>query len=250
MKLNKIVQQKEKCPREGTHVRVSLTWTLRNIINTKLEAIMQEQRSWCRPVQALGMLLYSLWVRMSFAHVDLDNLAFLASSISVGLAAFLPPLLWSSWTLMWGACLKLLPPLRTLRCLTLWVISGYGSLYLFPSADGGSFTDDGWTRQKSMSIPKYSEKKCSDNFVNFSYWDLRNNMWVTIVTLISIAYQLQGTWYCKHIVERPFFLNNDLIKSLSSIHNNLFIFIPSHIMPFLLFFDLHLLKPLLEDTVL
>lgn len=41
----------------------------------------KNQRIWCRPVQALCMLLQSLWIYVSFAHVDLEGPVFLASSI-------------------------------------------------------------------------------------------------------------------------------------------------------------------------
>lgn len=48
-----------------------------------------------------------------------------------------------------------------------------------------------------------------------------------------------------------YFLNNDLIKSLCYIQCILVIFNPSHIMPFLLFFNLCLyFKPFLENTIL
>lgn len=38
------------------------------------------------------------------------------------------------------------------RCLGLSLTSGCGSLILFPSTAGGSFSHDGWTRHWSMSI--------------------------------------------------------------------------------------------------
>lgn len=36
-------------------------------------------------------------------------------------------------------------------CLTLWILSGFGSLHSFPSAAGGSFSDDDWARHLSMN---------------------------------------------------------------------------------------------------
>ena len=41
--------------------------------------------------------------------------------------------------------------LSDLRSCTLYILSSYSFLYLFPLATEGSFSDDGWTRHRSMS---------------------------------------------------------------------------------------------------
>lgn len=81
---------------------------------------------------------------MSFAHVDVEGLVFLISSFSLILILFLPPPLWDSLSykgrdLMETSKLWLNVP----RFLILFVMSCYESLYLFPFARGGGFSDDG-----------------------------------------------------------------------------------------------------------
>ena len=85
---------------------------------------------------------------MSFAHTDLVVLVSLVSSIPSGSCAlsvlFLPPVLQSFLSsdgrdLLETSYLELSVP----RSLTLIVMPGCGSQYLFPSASGESFSDDG-----------------------------------------------------------------------------------------------------------
>ena len=54
----------------------------------------------------------------------------------------------------WGPFLFFKPPQSVPRSLTLCIMSGCESLYLFPSASGGSFSDAGW----SMSIAESHEE--------------------------------------------------------------------------------------------
>lgn len=92
----KINQQEEKSPREGMRIRVPLILTLRNSLKTKLEAIINTLRTLCEPLQALCMLHQSLWVYMSFDHVDSEALL--------------------SWCPLSPLALTLFPPPRSKRC--------------------------------------------------------------------------------------------------------------------------------------
>ena len=81
---------------------------------------------------------------MSFAHVDLEGLVSFCLPLPLALTFFLPPLTWGSMSpegqdLMKISHLGLSVP----RPLTLWILSGCGSLYLFPDTAARSFSDDG-----------------------------------------------------------------------------------------------------------
>ena len=88
-----------------------------------------------------NQLLWSCWFR---------DLVFLKSCIPLALTLFLQDSRsptgkdWMETIECW-----------VLQGLTLSVTSGYGSLYLFPSAEGGNFSDHDWTRHWSMSVTDY-----------------------------------------------------------------------------------------------
>ena len=77
MKLGKTKQQKEKSPREDTRVRDLLVYTLRTPIKTLSRKPSQNRGHGA----ALCMLPQSLWVHVSFVHVDLESFVLLWSSI-------------------------------------------------------------------------------------------------------------------------------------------------------------------------
>jgi hypothetical protein len=95
------------------------------------------------------MLHQTLWVQRNF---DLQDLVFMVSSSPSSYSTTLPPLQGSlspqGSDLIETSHLGLSVP----RSFTFCVTSGCGSLHLFPSAAGGSFSEDGWARHWSMSI--------------------------------------------------------------------------------------------------
>ena len=115
--------------------------------NTKQEATENLYRF----PQALCILPLSLWVHMRCSHVELEGLVSLVTpSGSYTLSAYSASgsLNTVERDLMETSHLGL----SVLRYLTLCIMSGCGSLYLFPSAAGGSFSEDDWARHWSMSI--------------------------------------------------------------------------------------------------
>lgn len=52
--------------------------------NAKLEDMIYTHRTWCRLVQALGLLLRALWIHTSFARADLEVPVSLVSSMPSG----------------------------------------------------------------------------------------------------------------------------------------------------------------------
>ena len=79
---------------------------------------------------------------MSFAHVDLKGLVFLVSPLAPTL--FIPPLPQCSLSSKGTDLMEEFHLWFNIsRFLSLGILSACGSLYLFPSAVGGSFSDDG-----------------------------------------------------------------------------------------------------------
>lgn len=122
LKLDK-TKEKEKSPQEGTRIRDPLIHTLRsprNTLNWKLEyKHTGPDAELCRPC-AQG---FSLWGLMTFAHVDLEGLVILLSSVPSG----------SEGTdLLETNHLELNVP----RSLTLCVKSGCGPWFVFNEIRG------------------------------------------------------------------------------------------------------------------
>ena len=115
---------------------------------TKLEHIIYVHRTCFRPIQVLSILLQSLELIRDFIIVDLKGLVFLLSSIPSGSYT-----LFFFYTSTWfsdpqdvtldGDNLFLT---ESSKSLILYIMSGYGSLNLFPSALRENFSDDDWTR--------------------------------------------------------------------------------------------------------
>lgn len=114
--------------------------------NTKLEAIIYTQRIWCRPAQAPCLLLLSLWVYV-FWSCWFRGPCFLGILHLLVCRLFyeVPP---SPEDLMKMSHSSLSVP----RSLPLCILSGCGSLYLFPSTAGESVSDSGWVRNPSASL--------------------------------------------------------------------------------------------------
>lgn len=100
---------------------------------------------WHRPVQALCVLPQSLWVHRRTLHANLEGLVSLVPYTP------LPPTLSAPSSMgfpeTWAEGFDGDIPFRA-ECswsLVLPIMSGCGSLYLFPSAATGSFSDDGWS---------------------------------------------------------------------------------------------------------
>jgi hypothetical protein len=105
----------------------------------------------CRPCACCN----SLWVHKCISPAVSRRPCFLGvlhphwllHSLSPLLQSFLNP---EGSDLMETSHLGLTVP----RSLTLWSLPSCGSLYLFPSAAGGGFSDDGWARHWSCVILK------------------------------------------------------------------------------------------------
>ena len=93
---------------------------------------------------------FRIYEFMSVSLINLDGFIFNVSSISSGLYTLSTS---SSAGILcsWGEGFDANILFRTglQRFLTFYMLSGCGSLYLFPSPVGGSFSDDGWARSSS-----------------------------------------------------------------------------------------------------
>lgn len=137
---------KGKSPRKITRIRDTLRLLIReNCKNTKLEAIIYTQRTWCRLVLALCMLLQGLWVHMNFDYADLEALFSWFPPSSLPPTLFLPPFPLGS-SLREGIWWRHHFSGYVFKDLTLCIISCCGSLFLFPSVAEESFPEDGWER--------------------------------------------------------------------------------------------------------
>lgn len=75
--------------------------------------------------------------------VDVENLDFLEFSLSLVLTLFLSSLLWSSLNSKGRNLMEIFHlNMSVPRLLTLFMMCGCRSLHLFPSAEGGSLSDD------------------------------------------------------------------------------------------------------------
>lgn len=83
-------QQGKEPKRRHKSRRPTLSHTLESHEHTKLETIVCVQRTWCRPVLCLCLLLLSLWVDMAFAQL-IEGLVLLLCSILSDLTLFPPP---------------------------------------------------------------------------------------------------------------------------------------------------------------
>lgn len=117
--------------------------------------------TWPRPVQALSMLLQSLWIHMCVGSTVSWRPYFLCAFHSTGSYNLSPP---SSAEfsesegkgLMATSHLEVSVPWFHM----FWMLSGCESLHLFPSLAGGSFSGDGWSWNWSISI-----RECSQEFI-------------------------------------------------------------------------------------
>lgn len=141
---------KKKSTGEGPRIKDPLVLILRNSIRSL---------NWIHDVYAKDMIqthagpmsCFSLWVHTSFAHADLEGLVCLVSSILSGLYSF--HLLFHRVPWAWGEGFDRDIQFRTessklphpLHIIWMWVSA------LFSSA-AGSFSDDDWAGQWSMSI--------------------------------------------------------------------------------------------------
>lgn len=107
--------------------------------------MLYTHRTWYRPVQALCLLPRDLWVHMSSCSVDLEGLVFLVSLRHYG-----SYILFTSTSV--GRDFMESSHLEICVSQSLCTMAGCKSLYLFPSTEGKSFSDDGLAGHWFMSI--------------------------------------------------------------------------------------------------
>lgn len=107
-----------------------------------MAAIIYTQKSWCRPVPALCMLFLSWWVHKSFAHVDLEAIAFLVAFIASG-SCFLFASSSTRFPKLWGKRFDSYTQFGA-EWSAVSLAGCCGSTHLLSAAGEGSSTDDGW----------------------------------------------------------------------------------------------------------
>lgn len=149
--LEKTNRRKEEPKRRHKSQRPTHSHTQVSHENTKLEVIIYAEDLIQR--EALCLLPWFLEVHISFAHIHLEGIVSLVSSIPSGPCTL--PASSVVFPMPWGEVSDGDTSFRALsRSLTLCIMPGCGSLHSFPSASGRSFSDDGWARNWSMSITK------------------------------------------------------------------------------------------------
>ena len=95
--------------------------------------------SWCNPMWALCLLLVSV-SSYDLCSFDSESLVLLVSSVPSS-SHILPASSFIGFPKPQGEGLD-----GNIQLDSLHVMSGWGSLHLFPSAAGGSFSDEDWIR--------------------------------------------------------------------------------------------------------